>query len=143
MDHLKHILAGGFWKEGESWIQAGDNVLQVLQTETIIQCHLGWVPPQQIVLGTSPTLSFPLSSSNQAQICIYYDIGSIHLASKVKNPPQPWVKTLTSMVIDNPPVAEVKWQTGVTVIVQSGDKCFCNSWIFLKQGVHCLFQCWQ
>ena len=66
MDRLKHILAGGFWKEGESWVQAGDNVLRVLRTETIVQCHLGWVPPQQVLLGTSPTLSFPLSSSNQA-----------------------------------------------------------------------------
>lgn len=54
MDRLKHILAGGYWKEGKSWVQAGDNVLRVLQMEAIIQRHLGWVPSQQVVLGTYP-----------------------------------------------------------------------------------------
>lgn len=67
----------------------------------------------------------------------YTLIGSIRLAGKAKNPPQPWIKTLASTVITNPPLAEaeVQWQTGVTVVAQSGDKCAFNSWIFFKQGV--------
>jgi hypothetical protein len=54
MDCLKHILAGDYWNEGENWVQAGDNVLRILQNKAIIQRHLGWVPPQQVVLGTYP-----------------------------------------------------------------------------------------
>jgi len=133
MDRLKHILAGGYWKEGKSWVQAGDNVLRVLQTEAIIQRHLGWVPPQQVVLGTYPPCVIQVQSIDMAQIHMH--IGSIRLAGKAKNPPQPWIETLASMVITNPPVAEVRWQTGVTVVAQSGDKCASNSWIFFKQGV--------
>lgn len=51
MDRLKHILAGGYWKGDEGWIRAGDGVLRVLHTETIIQRHLGWVPPQKVEFG--------------------------------------------------------------------------------------------
>lgn len=51
MDRLKHILAGGYWRENDEWVHAGENVLRVLRSETIIQRHLGWVPPSQIVLG--------------------------------------------------------------------------------------------
>ena len=70
-------------------------------------------------------------------------IGSIHLAGKAKNPPQPWIKTLAPTVITNLPVAEIhwQWQTGVTVVAQSGNKCASNSWIFFKEGVHWSFQC--
>lgn len=142
MDHLKHILAGGYWKEGESWVQAGDNVLWILQTNAIIQWHLGWVLPQQVMLGMYPqAICHGLSSPVWMWLkCTH--IGSIRLAGKAKNPPQPWIKTLASTVITNPPVAEIhwQWQTGVTVIAQSGDKCASNSWIFFKQGVHLSFQ---
>jgi hypothetical protein len=51
MDRLKHILAGGYWKGDEGWVRAGESVLQVLQTEIVIQRHLGWVPPQKVEFG--------------------------------------------------------------------------------------------
>ena len=116
MDCLKHILAGGYWNDSESWVQAGDNVLRILQTEAIIQQHLGWVPPQQVVLGMYPP-GYVSWSFNVAQI--HTHIGSIHLAGKAKNPPQPWIKILASTVITNPPVAEIhcQWRTGVTSVV--------------------------
>ncbi|KAJ6631855.1 hypothetical protein B0H10DRAFT_1937610 [Mycena sp. CBHHK59/15] len=51
MDRLKHILSGGFWKQGNEWVWAASNVRDVLQTIPIIQCHLGWVPPRKLVAG--------------------------------------------------------------------------------------------
>lgn len=51
MEHSKHILSGGCWKEDGEWIQAGSKVLQVLQEDTFIQHHLGWAPSQKPVIG--------------------------------------------------------------------------------------------
>jgi len=51
MDRLKHILAGGYWKADKGWVRAGDSVLKVLHTETIIQRHLGWVPSKKVEFG--------------------------------------------------------------------------------------------
>jgi hypothetical protein len=52
MDRLKHILSGGFWKQGDEWVQAALNVRDVLKTMPIIQRHLGWVPERRTVAGT-------------------------------------------------------------------------------------------
>jgi hypothetical protein len=51
MDRLKHILSGGFWKQGNEWVQAATNVRDVLHTMPIIQRHLGWVPLKKIING--------------------------------------------------------------------------------------------
>ncbi|KAJ6570349.1 hypothetical protein B0H10DRAFT_2168799 [Mycena sp. CBHHK59/15] len=51
MDRVKHILSGGFWKQGDEWVCAGSNVRSVLKTMPIIQRHLGWVPPRKLVPG--------------------------------------------------------------------------------------------
>jgi hypothetical protein len=51
MDCLKHILSGGYWKEGAEWVKASELVRHMLQSEPVIQCHLGWVPPTVITPG--------------------------------------------------------------------------------------------
>ncbi|KAJ7862550.1 hypothetical protein B0H13DRAFT_1900035 [Mycena leptocephala] len=53
MDRLKHILSGGFWKQGNEWVQAAPNVRDVLQTMPIIQCHLGWVLLKKVINAQS------------------------------------------------------------------------------------------
>lgn len=45
MDRVKHILSGGYWKDGEAWVQAGPEVRDVLSSQPVIQRHLGWMPP--------------------------------------------------------------------------------------------------
>jgi hypothetical protein len=58
MDRLKHILSGGYWKQGDVWVQASLNVRNVLKTMPIIQRHLGWVPPQKLVAGNILNILF-------------------------------------------------------------------------------------
>ncbi|KAJ7694479.1 hypothetical protein B0H14DRAFT_3100616 [Mycena olivaceomarginata] len=59
MDRLKHILCGGFWKQDNTWVQAASNVREVLQTMPIIQRHLGWAPPQKIIVAMPPEVVAP------------------------------------------------------------------------------------
>jgi hypothetical protein len=51
MDRVKHMLSGGYWRERETWVQAGENVRSLLRTEPFIQRHLGWVPPKDPKYG--------------------------------------------------------------------------------------------
>ncbi|KAJ7752333.1 hypothetical protein B0H16DRAFT_1723687 [Mycena metata] len=69
MDCVKHILSGGFWKQGDGWVQAATNVRVVLQTMPIIQRHLGWAPQRKTVTG------------------------AMHFAAKKKSPPVSWDET--------------------------------------------------
>jgi hypothetical protein len=51
MSRLKHILSGGYWLYKDRWIQASPRVRRVLEADTTIQRHLGWVPPDLIKYG--------------------------------------------------------------------------------------------
>jgi hypothetical protein len=45
MDRIKHMLSGGYWQVNGGWVQAGPNVLKVLEEDRFIQRHFGWVSP--------------------------------------------------------------------------------------------------
>lgn len=51
MDRVKHILSGGYWKDGETWVQAGPKVRDVLLSHSVVQRHLGWTSPLEQKLG--------------------------------------------------------------------------------------------
>ncbi|KAF7311326.1 hypothetical protein MKEN_01034300 [Mycena kentingensis (nom. inval.)] len=54
MDRVKHILSGGYWKEGDKWVCAGAGVTNVLKTMPVIQRHLGWVPAKTVIPVKAP-----------------------------------------------------------------------------------------
>jgi hypothetical protein len=51
MDHLKHILSGGYWETEDGWVRAGPKVRNVLHSDIFIQRHLGWVASYKPPLG--------------------------------------------------------------------------------------------
>lgn len=55
MDRVKHVLSGGYWKEGSSWVQAGPGVRSLLAQKSILQSHLGWAPSESGPAGSSTT----------------------------------------------------------------------------------------
>ncbi|KAJ7198300.1 hypothetical protein GGX14DRAFT_374386 [Mycena pura] len=109
MDRLRHVLSGGYWKEGDTWVCAGSNVLAVLKSKPIIQRHLGWVSPKKTVPG------------------------QIRLEAKKKSPVLQWAETQASSsnftdIFELAPVAS-KWYSGISLFAQSGDACKKGSWI--------------
>jgi hypothetical protein len=44
LDRVKHLLSGGYWTEGLSWLSPGPKVIALLFENPIIQQHLGWAP---------------------------------------------------------------------------------------------------
>ncbi|KAJ6538430.1 hypothetical protein B0H10DRAFT_2203947 [Mycena sp. CBHHK59/15] len=51
LDHVKHILSGGFWLQDAVWVRAGKDVNRILRNTPIIQRHLGWAPPPTYIPG--------------------------------------------------------------------------------------------
>jgi hypothetical protein len=51
MERVKHILSGGYWKQGDGWVQAGPKVRSLLHEEAFVQRHLGWAPPRELKFG--------------------------------------------------------------------------------------------
>jgi hypothetical protein len=51
MDRVKHLLSGGFWKQEGEWVQAGQKVTELLHKDTVVQRHLGWIPPHTPQFG--------------------------------------------------------------------------------------------
>ncbi|KAJ7847525.1 hypothetical protein B0H13DRAFT_2255356 [Mycena leptocephala] len=115
MDRLKHILSGGFWKQGNEWVQAATNVCDVLHTMPIIQRHLGWVPLKKIING------------------------AMHFTSKEKSPAIRWKDTQSasaSNALAN--CRSVYWHCALTVTAQSGDTCSQGTWIFARNSENVL-----
>lgn len=123
MDRLKHILSGGYWQQDGQWVQAGASVRRVLHQESVIQRHLGWVPPRKLIPGT------------------------IRLAGKQKSPLCSWDATLASkhynaellpFAVDTTPSVE-KWHRGLSVVAQSEDVCPNGAWIFVRDHKVCTY----
>ncbi|KAJ6615312.1 hypothetical protein B0H10DRAFT_2164899 [Mycena sp. CBHHK59/15] len=51
LERVKHILSGGFWKQGTEWVSAGADVRRLLVKTSILQRHLGWAPKSEWVPG--------------------------------------------------------------------------------------------
>ncbi|KAJ6583705.1 hypothetical protein B0H10DRAFT_1833406, partial [Mycena sp. CBHHK59/15] len=113
MDRVKHILSGGFWKQGDEWLCAGSNVQSVLKTMPIIQRHLGWVPPRELVPGKMP------------------------LAAKSKSPAMKWKDTHHTSSGDPVVFNSVPWRSAISVVAQSGDSCCKGSWVFSRDSNGC------
>lgn len=62
LDRVKHLLSGGYWREGLSWVQAGCGVRGLLTKKPVLQDHLGWSPLETDTSGKSLTLSFCLQT---------------------------------------------------------------------------------
>ncbi|KAJ6608328.1 hypothetical protein B0H10DRAFT_2303295 [Mycena sp. CBHHK59/15] len=111
MDRLKHILSGGYWRQGDEWVRAASNVRDILQTMPIIQSHLGWVPPRKLVAG------------------------NMRLAAKKKSLPMRWKDTVSASANKTFAIcSSARWRSALSVTAQSGDICSKGSWIFARNS---------
>jgi hypothetical protein len=103
MDRVKHLLSGGYWQDKTSgrWIQGGDMVQELLQSDRVVQRHLGWVQPK----ANPPAYIKPAAQ---------------------RFAPLRWEASKTAMhwISEHgaPPVQDSLWKTGQYLIAQSGDK---------------------
>lgn len=51
MECFKHQVSGGWWKEGDDYIQAGDKVRNFLKNNKALQRRLGWADLTVLVAG--------------------------------------------------------------------------------------------
>ncbi|KAJ6607200.1 hypothetical protein B0H10DRAFT_1956459 [Mycena sp. CBHHK59/15] len=114
MDRVKHLLSGGYWWDSrlQQWVQAGEAVLAILQSDRVVQRHLGWV---------SPTVVSP---------------GTVEPKPLRKNPAVQWQESAASnhWNISNgtPPQPQSPWRFGRTLFAQSGDKIAIKNWVAAK-----------
>lgn len=123
MDRLKHILSGGYWKQNGQWVQAGTSVRRVLHQESVIQRHLGWVPPRKLIPGT-----VRVAGLQKSPLCSWGDT----LASKH------YRAELLPFTVDTTLPIE-KWRRGLSVVAQSEDVCPNGAWIFVRDYPVCEF----
>ncbi|KAJ7618023.1 hypothetical protein FB45DRAFT_1103391 [Roridomyces roridus] len=108
MDRVKHVLCGGYWQApSKAWIQAGDAVQDLLQTDVVLQRHLGWVSPAKI------------------------DPGSIKPISLQKKPAFKWTQCDAAkyFALGEPPHPESIWRAGHSLTTNDGDKVAVKSWV--------------
>ncbi|KAJ6608000.1 hypothetical protein B0H10DRAFT_1816685 [Mycena sp. CBHHK59/15] len=116
MDHVKHMLSGGFWKVDDDWVCTGPNIRSVLKNMPIIQRHLGWVPPRTLVPGNVFNWM-------------------MRLAAKSKAPLTRWKDTQACSSANNSPIlGSVRWHSAIGVTAQSWDFCREHSWIFARDS---------
>ncbi|THU88819.1 hypothetical protein K435DRAFT_729596 [Dendrothele bispora CBS 962.96] len=108
MDRLKHMLSGGYWYQDGEWVQASPRVRRILQVDTVLQQHLGWVPPVKVHFGKVT----PLSEKKVVSLG--------------------WEKTQAFSI--HPQVRATDWVENKSVIAQSGDICTKGSWIAIRQS---------
>ncbi|EJD34914.1 hypothetical protein AURDEDRAFT_75744, partial [Auricularia subglabra TFB-10046 SS5] len=104
MDRMKHMISGGYWKEGDEWAQASEDVRRVLQDHPLIQRHFGWAPP----IIRTPARPYQLSDVDIARF------------------------RSTCTVTDNallPDLSRFEWHDGVSVVSESGDVCKTSAWV--------------
>jgi len=128
MDRLKHILSGGFWKEGSEWVQAGRNVRNVLRHEPIIQRHLGWVSQAE------PSQGMP--ARFYLKYVLTHILGHVFMAGRARSPACKWDETITSGLTGGSSTAygSKMWRKGVALTSQAEDKCLIGSWVFFKDS---------
>ncbi|KAJ7193158.1 hypothetical protein GGX14DRAFT_537656 [Mycena pura] len=114
MDRVKHIISGGYWKQGNGWIRAGEKVTEVLRTTPVLQRHLGWVPPKKGQKGTT------------------------RLPSKDKISYVPWAETQAASAavshIAGLDPSTHKWCRAISVIAESEDTCKQGSWVCARSS---------
>ncbi|KAH8112205.1 hypothetical protein DFH11DRAFT_1545899 [Phellopilus nigrolimitatus] len=115
MDRIKHIMSGGYWKEAGEWVQAGPEVIKLLQDNNIFQRHIGWVPKPSFKRGT------------------------ITLKSKEKPPPQALIGILAAKgfhIKDTGPIDKAwlnsDWELGQSVMSEQGEGCRLGAWVFYR-----------
>ncbi|KAJ7062516.1 hypothetical protein C8F01DRAFT_986105 [Mycena amicta] len=123
MDRVKHILSGGYWKDGAKWVCAGPAVVDVLKTMPVIQRHLGWVPAKRIDAGT-------LSLIHKFLLIVFLT-GTVRLPGRDKRVLLPWSQTSSSSASALGLAAEMQgcWSRALSMTAESGDICKEKSWI--------------
>lgn len=77
MNRVKRVLSGGFWFDEESgnWVNTRGDVWLLLHSQPILQCHLGWMPPQAPCPGWFTANHFKTSSIIDS--CVRHDSLSV------------------------------------------------------------------
>ncbi|KAJ7509737.1 hypothetical protein B0H11DRAFT_1901131 [Mycena galericulata] len=114
MARVKHFLSSGYWWDtpSKTWVQAGEGVLAVLQTDRTVQRHLGWVSPTVVVPGKvdpKPLRKNPAIEWHQSVAYKHWSAG---------NGIAPQLQSL--------------WRSGRSLSVQSGDTVTVSNWVTAK-----------
>jgi hypothetical protein len=120
MDRVKHLLSGGYWlgKESSRWIQAGDAVKELLQSDRVVQRHLGWVQPK-----ANPPAYMKPSAQRIAP-----------LQWRTSKAAQHWASERGEM-----PNEDSLWKKGQYMIAQSGDRVTARAWIVAQHNNTAVF----
>ncbi|EJD36693.1 hypothetical protein AURDEDRAFT_73929, partial [Auricularia subglabra TFB-10046 SS5] len=105
MDRMKHMISGGFWKEGDEWAQASDDVRRVLQDHPIVQRHFGWAPPVVHIPGEVKPYKLSPADETILNRC------EPHVAATELN------------------ITHTAWKEGVSVVAEAGDICKVSAWV--------------
>lgn len=132
MDTMKHIISGGYWKQGGEWVHAAPSVVALLHHEVVLQQHLGWVPPQKTHAGVS-TCTKSVVTIMASNLKRTFE-GLIRAEGKRKASARPWGETKASLhlpvdVHRSQQCRKVNWRSGITLTAQSGDLCAAKSWV--------------
>ncbi|KAK7029080.1 hypothetical protein R3P38DRAFT_2525048 [Favolaschia claudopus] len=116
MSRVKHLLSGGFWEESPSkWTQSGSAVQETLQSDIVLQRHLGWVSPRQLIPGTVTPLSLK------------------------RRPPFQWDKSAAARHSTSAPSDDGVWRAGRSLVTQDGDQVALQSWVVAKHEGRTVF----
>ncbi|KAJ6629606.1 hypothetical protein B0H10DRAFT_1776091 [Mycena sp. CBHHK59/15] len=122
LERIKHILSGGFWKQGSEWISAGKDVRRLLVKTPVLQRHLGWAPKPEWISGlikAHPKNKQAVLTAQQTRIPGSFNPCSLNISGSTG------------------------WTNGVNVTAVSGDVCKVGSWgvfrlannLFLLQNI--------
>ncbi|KAK7012711.1 hypothetical protein R3P38DRAFT_3324066 [Favolaschia claudopus] len=115
MSRVKHLLSGGYWKDSHSnWINSGEAVKDALQTDIVLQRHLGWVSHKQINPGTITPVALK------------------------RKPAFEWAASAAAKQSTLMPPDSV-WRAGRSLTTRDGDQVSVGSWVVAKHEGKMIF----
>ncbi|KAJ6616003.1 hypothetical protein B0H10DRAFT_1800267, partial [Mycena sp. CBHHK59/15] len=116
LERVKHILSGGFWKQGSEWISAGKDARRLLVKTPVLQRHLGWAPKPEWISGlinAHPKNKQVVLTMQKTMIPGSFNPCSLNISGSTG------------------------WTNGASITAVSGDVCKVSSWgVFRRANVH-------
>lgn len=141
VEQIKHMLSGGFWrdKDSKAYIQAGEAVRRLFESDGTLRCHLGWSQMPELVPGTFTSMSNSVFFHPDPMTL---NVGSVKLIPSKKQPSScTWDEIFDFDTIPPPHPEGVNTGEnlllGETVVATSGDICRVNSWVFYRSPLVC------
>ncbi|KDQ12289.1 hypothetical protein BOTBODRAFT_634607 [Botryobasidium botryosum FD-172 SS1] len=118
-ESMKQRLTGGWWMKFPSgeWVQCGVSVRDFLQKHPLLQIHLGWNPPEVVILGTVKPMAIDRKTHQR--------------------PERDWPATQASKALNVSSYTHLLTLTLCKyVVAASGDKCDVGSWVFATSPIN-------